>query len=505
VRAQRGLQSPCNRGGVQGPTNAEVRTWTRPRLWSRYNFPEGFDVRNTVLATAVAATLALAAPQAFAQAKGAASKAEVQAIEAQMKALTERLNRLESANSSLQSQNEELRAIVDRRDAEIDYLKAQTKDLREDGAVTANELNKVKGADWATRIKFKGDFRIRDENIESQKVSGTGDTAKAVDAPDRNRARYRARFGFDAKVTDNVKATFRLASGDGDPRSTNQTMTNIGSGKDIWIDQAYVDWKFMNGADLLLGKQPYAVWRPGQSLFFDGDLNQEGAAVKFDKGLFFGSAYWWWLQENSSAEDANLWGVQGGLKFGLFGGETRLAAHYYDCGACQYNNPFWNASNSNAFGNTTIMNGTTAVLAYDYNVLELSAEMGLSLFSLPMSVWVDWAQNMASDVQYDTAYNVGFMLGKASGPGTWEAGLMWQEIDKDALFAQFIDSDFGGGVTDTSGWVFKAGYAPVKNITLNATYFLNEQNKDVPVPTTPPNNITGLDYKRLQLDVNYKF
>jgi hypothetical protein len=457
-----------------------------------------------VLATAVAATLALAAPQAFAQAKGAASKAEVQAIEAQMKALTERLNRLESSNAALQSQNEELKAVVDRRDAEIDYLKAQTKDLREDGAVTANELGKVKGADWATRIKFKGDFRVRDENIEAQRLNGTGDTARPGDSVDRNRARYRARFGFDAKVTDNVKATFRLASGDGDPRSTNQTMTNIGSGKEIWIDQAYIDWKFMNGADFLLGKQPYAIWRPGWSLFFDGDLNQEGAAVKFEKGMFFGSAYWWWLQENSTTADPNLWGVQGGLKFSLFGGETRVAAHYYDCGACQYGSPYWDGTNS-AYGNTTIPNGSTTLLRYDYNVLQLSGEMGLSLFSLPMSLWVDWAQNMASDVKYDTAYAVGGMLGKASDPGTWEAGLMWQEIDKDALFAQFIDSDFGGGLTDTSGWVFKAGYAPVKNITFNATYFLNEVNKDVPRPTNPPNNVTGLDYKRLQLDVNYKF
>ena len=57
----------------------------------------------------------------------------------------------------------------------------------------------------------------------------------------------------------------------------------------------------------------------------------------------------------------------------------------------------------------------------------------------------------------------------------------------------------------TSGWVFKAGYAPVKNITLNATYFLNEINKDVPPSTTPANTFTGLDYDRWQLDVNYKF
>jgi hypothetical protein len=234
--------------------------------------------------------------------------------------------------------------------------------------------------------------------------------------------------------------------------------------------------------------------------------------------MFFGSGYWWWLQENYNAsptgnnQDANLWGLQGGMKFGLFGGETKLTAMYYSCGSCENNNAFWNAAPgvNNSFGNTTINqsgSGATAVnvLKYGYDVFELAAQMDLTVFNMPLALWVDWAQNMASDVEYDTAYNLGFTLNKASNPGTWEFSTMYQEIDKDALYAQMIDSDFGGGNTDSSGWVFKAGYAPVRNITLNATYFLNEINKDVSPSTTPANTFTGLDYDRWQLDVNYKF
>jgi regulator of replication initiation timing len=482
-------------------------------------------VRTTLLATAVAAALTLAAVEASAAPGSAATKAEIQAMQAQMEALAARLGKLEAANTALQAENSELKSVVERRDAETDYLKAQTKDLREEGAVASNELSKLKGADWASRIKFKGDFRMRDENIETQRVvvPTTGPLPRlpqVEDAADRNRARFRARFGFDATVTDTVKATFRLASGDGDPRSTNQTLTNIASPKQIWIDQVYTDWNFMNGGNFVLGKQPYPFFRPGLSLFYDNDFNPEGAAVKLDRGMFFGSAYWWWLQENYNAsptgnnEDANLWGVQGGLKFALLGGETKLAAMYYSCGACENNNPFWNAPSSgtagtNSYGNTTILQGTgtTAinVLKYGYDVLELSAQMDLTVFDLPLSLWVEWAQNQASDVEYDTAYNVGFLLNKASNAKTWEFAALWQEMDKDAMYAQMIDSDFGGGNTDTSGWVFRAGYAPVKNIVLNATYFLNEINKDVPPVTNPANTFTGLDYDRLMLDVNYKF
>jgi hypothetical protein len=468
-------------------------------------------VRNTLLATAVAAALTLAAAEASAAPAGSATKAEVQAMQAQMQVLMERMNKLEAANGALQAENAELKAVVERRDAETDYLKAQTKDLREEAATSSNELGKLKGADWASRIKLKGDLRIRNENIESERVVGTGDEAAKEDAANRNRMRFRARFGAEAKVTDNSRVVFQLASGDGDPRSTNQTFTNIASPKNAWIDLAYADWTFLPGAHLVLGKQPQPYFRPGRSLFFDNDWNPEGGAVTFERGMFFGSAYGWWLQENYTAspqgnnEDANIFGAQAGLKFALLGGETRLAVQYYDCGACKENNPFavYVGQTGSSWGNTTITQAPDVrVLKYDYNVLELAAEMNTTLFGLPFQAWVDWAENTAADVEYSTAWNAGVYVGKASERRTWEGGVMYQSLDKDALFAQLIDSDFGGGNTDTEGWVLRAGYAPVKNIVLNATYFINTLNKDVPVSGT---DIRDLNYDRLQLDINYKF
>jgi hypothetical protein len=450
-----------------------------------------------VLATAVAATLALSAPQAFAQAKGSATKADLQAIEAQMQALAERLNRLETTNAQLQTENEQLKAVVDRREAEVDYLKSQTKELREEGAMASNEISKVKGADWATKLKGRGDFRFRHEGIESERVV----SGQAEDAADRTRQRIRARLGFDYKVTDTVKGTLLFATGGDDPRSSNQTLGGTGTRKSIGVDMAYVDWQFMNGANLVLGKQPHPYFRPGQSLFFDGDFNPEGGSVKFDRGMFFGSGYGWWLTEQFNANpagennDSNLFGAQVGMKFPLLGGETVLAAHYFDCGACQDNSPLY-ANNGNGNTTYTLPGSTTQLLRYDYEVVQLSAQMGTTLFDLPFAFWADYARNMASDVEYDTAYGVGVVLGKASNAKTWEAGLAYQSIDKDALFAQIIDSDFGDGRTDSEGWFLKGGYAPVKNVTFNATYFINTLNKDVG---------TELDYNRLQLDLNYKF
>ena len=99
-------------------------------------------------------------------------------------------------------------------------------------------------------------------------------------------------------------------------------------------------------------------------------------------------------------------------------------------------------------------------------------------------------------MEYDTAYSLGVNLGQAAAPHTWEVGALYQSVDKDALFGQIVDSDFGGGQTDSQGWVFRGGYAPAKNILLTAVYYVTSFNKDVG---------TELDHDRLQLDVNYKF
>jgi hypothetical protein len=475
----------------------------------------GSIVRKTVLAAAVVAALTVAAADASAQTKGTASKADIEAVQAQMQALADRLGKLEAANAALQSENTELKAVVERRDAETDYLKAQTKDLRQEAAVANNDIAKVKGADWATRIKARGDFRFREEHIQSERVVGSGATAYVDNAANRDRTRIRARFGFDATVTDNVKATLLFATGGLDPRSSNQTLGTSGTRNALGVDMAYADWTALPGVNVVLGKQPWTTFRPGNSLFYDGDYNPEGAAVKFDRGMLFGTAYAWLLTENYDPNpakvnyDSRVYGGQLGLKFPLLGGETRVAAHYYECVACENKSPLYNNS---ANGNTTYTVGTspTNLLAYGYNIFELAAEMNTTVFNLPFQVWANYAENTASHVDYNQAYAGGVSLGKASNPKTWNAALWYQSIQKDALFGQFVDSDFADGKTDGEGFVLRGAYAPVKNFNIQATYFINTLNKDVApvsgVSSGVPYNIgKGLNYDRLQVDLNYKF
>jgi hypothetical protein len=123
-------------------------------------------------------------------------------------------------------------------------------------------------------------------------------------------------------------------------------------------------------------------------------------------------------------------------------------------------------------------------------------------------------------VRNSTAHSgAGVTYGAASAvKGTWEFGVLYQQVEKDALFGQLLDSDFGDGNTDTNGFVLRGGYTVARNWTVNATLFLNDLSNDVPQSVTVFNEATptpydtttiaGIfdrSYKRLQLDLNFRF
>ncbi|NJO34849.1 MAG: hypothetical protein HC869_18750 [Rhodospirillales bacterium] len=329
---------------------------------------------------------------------------------------------------------------------------------------------------------------------------------------DQTRHRVRARFGLNAKVNDSLTGTVQLATngGNGDPRSTNQTLGSGFDRKGAAIDLAMVDWKIAEGVNLQLGKMGQPFQKVG-SFFWDGDITPEGAALRFSRGPFFANAYGFWLQESSSTSDANVVGAQMGLRQKFSDALTLTGAvHYYDLGAvqgeitttggaCSANNAFFGGPQ----GNTTFTGGGCARLLNDYNVIEVLGQAELKVGALPLSIFVNAAQNRDAD-DLDTAIAGGFTLGRASAPRSWEFGYVYQQTEKDALFGQFVDSDFGGGVTDTKGSVFRVGYAPAQNWVLSGTYFMNDRFNDVPINLggTPA---TDVGYDRLQLDFNVRY
>lgn len=448
-------------------------------------------MKRTILSAAIAAVLA--GPSLAA----AATDAEFAELRRALEGVSARLDALEQKNQTLETKNKEL----EEKNVKLEEANDKQTDQIAQGRAKATS------AEWASRIAWRGDLRYRHEYIEPGEVIN-----------DQTRQRIRARFGFTAKANDTLNATIQLATngGNNDPRSTNQTLGEGWSRKGVAIDLAYVDWAPVAGLNVQLGKMPYAFQRV-PSYFWDGDITVEGGQVKFAKGPFFGSAFGYWLSEAALTSDANVVGAQLGLKGDLGGMKWTAAAMYYDIGAVQgevttivtgTGTPCAAGLLSNAFfggaqGNTTVTVANCARLLNDYNIYELLGQADFNLGSLPLTLFANYAEN-TDPADLNTAYSAGFTLGRASNPKTWELGYIYQVTEKDALFGQFIDSDFAGGITDADGSVLKIGFAPARNWVLNGTYFKNSRFNDRPL-TVGGVPRTEIDYDRYQIDFNLRF
>jgi hypothetical protein len=450
------------------------------------------------VAAALAGTAAAAPAPAFAQG------AEIEALKQQLVALSAKLDQLEKSQAQTKKSVDETQATADK---------------------TADVVAQEK-----SRFSFAGDVRYRNESFDVQYVDRN-----------RQRDRIRARLNATFRVNDTITGQIGFSTGADDPRSGNQTLTDQNSRKPFALDVAYVTWAPNANWKVTAGKQRYP-WTRTPSLFFDNDVSPEGFAVNYTQGNFFAGAFYDWLAEralsfsNTSAAtntDSIMFGAQVGYRIPISDSvRLTVAGTYFDFDGVQGYNPLFGAS---SFGNTTVTgvnNGCsrtlaagTACLLSDYDVIEGFADLTATVGGLPLRFFVDYAQNTAAEInpaaqeKLDTAMSTGISYGAASAAkGTWELGLIYQQIEKDALFGQLLDSDFGDGNTDASGFVLRGGYTLSRNWTLNATLFLNDLSNDVPqsvtvfneatpapLDTTAIGGVFDRDYKRLQLDLNFRF
>lgn len=408
---------------------------------------------------------------------------ELARIREQLRSLSQRVERLERENAALQAQNQQL---YGRRGAKTETARS------------ASRLPALDAADWNERLEINGDLRYRHRRTQDGRRAFDGAAVAA-----RQEDLLRARMSLDARINERISGVIGFATATpggsaGDPRGANVQLDGEFSRKPLYLDLGYIDWTFAAGVHAIAGKMATPFMRPGQSLFWDNDVNPEGVALTYGRGPWYASAYGFWVEENvqhtstanaaSDTTDAKLYGAQLGRRFDLGASSLSIAAMYYDLAAAQGRRPFFNGlSNGNS------MNESGGLL-FDFRVIELAVEYNARVAALPLQAWIDFAQNQAALL--DTAIGAGVLLGKASNPGTWEAGLAYQFIEKDALFAQHIDADFAGGLSDSQGWVVRAGYAPLKNWTLNMTYLAAQGAVDIG---------NEFDYDRLLLDFNVKF
>ena len=131
-------------------------------------------------------------------------------------------------------------------------------------------------SDLAGRFRFSGDVRLRGESFFQD----------CVTCADRNRARIRARFGFDSKLNEDFTAGVYIATGSlADLTSANETLTNFFERKTIGLDRAFITYQPVSHPWIQATGGKFAYTWSRTSLTFDPDINPEGFSQKFSWNL----------------------------------------------------------------------------------------------------------------------------------------------------------------------------------------------------------------------------
>jgi hypothetical protein len=358
------------------------------------------------------------------------------------------------------------------------------------------------GEKWVDTLKFNGDFRLRHESFFN----------KTAGAKDRDRERFRLRWGAVATIQD-FTVGMRLASGTGEQVSTNQTMGTSFSQKSIFIDQAYLMWKAHESINLIGGRMPNPFWRTYASdVMWDDDINPEGYAIQFDRvltdrvSLFYNTAALP-LNENSTIEaDPWLFGNQLGTRLKATEDlKFNVAAELYT----PINEKLASlAPNVQQEGNTRV--GAGPQLGTAFRIFQFTSEAVFHAGPVPVSVQGDFIRNTQETIERGAnGYQTGAVFGKAKSAGTLELAYFYKYLQTNASFADFADSDFGNGGTNRKGHIMWLAYAPRDYVQLRVKYFLTRRLNPflttTGVPVTPAGTPQYSDINRLQADIVVKF
>jgi hypothetical protein len=395
---------------------------------------------------------------------------------------------------------------------QLDELKAKVNALEKKQAeAPAPAAGESKGGFWTENVKFFGDLRLRGDYMDQPD--------RETPVADRERLRFRARLGLEAKVNEEVDLRFRIATAEskksdsgGDPTSNNQTVTNDFSKKALWWDLAMFDYHpaAVPGLHLQGGKieQPFvAVGR--NDMIWNTSLTPEGGAVKYQPkfGDFepIAVAGAFWIQERytlgTDTADSGLFGGQLGLKYNLSKEAYVLGGGGYFDYVHAKNFPVFDYSASatpSAKGNTL---SPDYEYRYDYNEAEAFLEIGFAcpLTGLPVALFGDWVKNTAAG---DNAqgFLAGARLGKLEKPWDWSLYYDYRRLEKDCVVGAFNGTDAFDGGTDGKGHKFGAELQLMKNLWVGAYYYLDKVN-------ISPDDATDekADFRRAQLDINFKF
>lgn len=439
--------------------------------------------------------------------------------------------------------------------------------------------------EWIDRIQWEGDVRLRYQDDRPARgnapaadyvavntpLAGTRPTTRMADFgnyetgggglpvatgnPDaeRDRLRVRARLGMNARVSEEVMAGFRLATGSGlDRVSTNQTMGNNFNKYSVYLDRAYikyepdaVDWLSVSG-----GRIPNPFF--STDLVFDENLNFEGFAATFAKRLsnerfkpFLTVGTFPLRAEDPPAAD-NRWmnAAQAGFELDVSSrSRLKIGAAVYDYknveGRVESNDAFLTGANYGQYeygvgfrqkGNTLFrtnaaLDCTTGNQCYEniwglaskFRPVALTAVWDMAHYDpIHVVLAADYVKNFAFDKEEilrrtgltsaelpdgkDSGTLLKVMVGypKITRAHEWNATVGYRYLGSDAVLDAFTVADFGLGGTNTKGYWFDLRYGIARNTWMGLRWLSSDS-----IDSTLPGGglISGQDKTKYSVDV----
>jgi len=328
---------------------------------------------------------------------------------------------------------------------------------------------------WVQNIKFKGDLRLRYQN---QHEKNGNDIQKDV-----NIGRVRMRLGMESKINDKVMAGVGIATGSGDPRSTNISFGDYNSKKQIILDYAYgkytpFPWLQLTGGKMLPGD---VFWEP-TDLVWDTDITPEGAAFGLKKTLnprasvFMNGGFLVVQTDSTSTSGASAFLVQPGANyqfndtFSLKGAVSYSSFDVKDQAPSSYDKGYntkynYNSSSPATTGNYAY-NYTMLNPALEFKIMQPFKTLGLNVESLKF--FGEYVNNLdVSDK--NTGFSAGFQLGneKIEKWGDWQFRYVYAMLGKDAVLDILPDSDRYSGKTGIRSHEGSLSYGLGKNVWIS--------------------------------------
>lgn len=313
--------------------------------------------------------------------------------------------------------------------------------------------------DWVKNTKLKGDFRLRFQNLHEKNA---GDISK-----DTTIGRIRMRLGLDSKINDKLKVGVGIATGTGDPRSTNITLGGTSGGDSakpsVYLDYAYAKYDPNPWLNLVGGKMPLndVLWEP-TDLIWDTDITPEGGVVGFDKTLdpktsvFMKTGALVLVADTSTVSGSMAYLVQPGIDYAFNDNLSLKGAITYEYFQTKGSVPSTYATKGQNTRENGSTSGTTSSYAYNYSnvnpALEFTIKQPFKALGLGSADFLkfqsEYVNNFAVSKK-SSGFSLGFKLGKNKIDkwGDWQFKYVYAMLGKDAVPDALPDSDRLSGRT----------------------------------------------------------